>query len=176
MQEIANVYARSLFEVARDHGRLDIVGEQLGAFSDELERNRDLQVFFYSPYFSPEETTAGLTKALSGADPLVSNFLTLLIEKRRMPVLTLIRRRFEALCDQENNVLPVHVTSAIALGAETVKDVGRRIGEQTGQHVELTSEVDPDILGGIVLRVGNSILDASIRNRLEQLRKEVARG
>lgn len=176
MQEIATVYAQSLFEVARDHGRLDVVGDQLREFTDALERDHDLQVFFYSPYLSTDEIKDGLQRALTGADPLLLNFLELLIEKRRVPAVPLIRRRYDVLCDAHNGVLPVEVTSAIALEKETVAGIGRRIGEQTGRRVELISNVDPDILGGIVLRVGNSILDASIRNRLEQLRKEVARG
>jgi F-type H+-transporting ATPase subunit delta len=176
MEEIANVYARALFEAAQDAGRLDEVREQLGAFAATLEESRDLQVFFFSPYFSSEEKGDGLKRTVTDADPLVANFLELLVEKQRMPALSLIRRRFDALWDRENRILPVQVTSAIALEQETVKEIGKRIGEQTGQRVELTSNVDPDILGGIVLRVGNSILDASIRNRLEQLRKEVARG
>ena len=67
------------------------------------------------------------------------------------------------------------VTSAVPLDKSTVGSIGKRIGEQTKRTVELSSKVDPDILGGIVLRVGNVILDASIRNRLEQLRKQVAR-
>jgi F-type H+-transporting ATPase subunit delta len=68
------------------------------------------------------------------------------------------------------------VTSAVELDEETVRSIGDRISEQTGRKVDLNAKVDPDIVGGIVLRVGNSILDASIRNRLEQLRKQVARG
>jgi ATP synthase F1 delta subunit len=68
----------------------------------------------------------------------------------------------------------VEVTSAIDLDQSIVDNIGKRIGEQTGRNVELSSAVDPDILGGIVLRVGNFILDASIRSRLEQLRKQVA--
>ena len=72
-------------------------------------------------------------------------------------------------------MLPVEVTSAVELDKATVGSIGERIGEQTKRTVELSSKVDPDILGGIVLRVGNVILDASIRNRLEQLRKQVAR-
>ena len=102
------------------------------------------------------------------------NFLELLIEKHRMPVIFRIRRQFDALWDEENKLLPVEVTSAVELDEATVDTLGERIGEQTGQNVELTSTVDPDILGGIVLRVGNSILDASIKNRLDQLRKQVA--
>ena len=92
-----------------------------------------------------------------------------------MPALFRIRREFEALWEEENRLLPVQVTSAIELDESTVGRFGDAIGEQTGRRIELTSEVDPDILGGIVLRVGNSILDASIRNRLEKLRKQVAK-
>jgi F-type H+-transporting ATPase subunit delta len=175
MQEIANAYARALFEAARDAGRLDVVREQLAQFVEALLTGPDLQVFFYSPYFSTTEQQDGLRKALSGADELISNFLALLIESHRMPVLPAIRIRFEALWDHENKMIPVEVTSAIELDRKTVSDIGERIGEQTGHKIQLTSTVDPEIIGGIVLRVGNSILDASIRSRLEQLRKEVAR-
>jgi ATP synthase F1 delta subunit len=175
MQEIANVYARALFEAARERNVLDTAREQLGQFSDALTDSQDLQVFFYSPYFSVDEQKQGLAQALSGADPLIENFLDMLIENRRMPVLTATRARFEVLWEHENHLIPVEVTSAIKLDAETVGDIGKRIGEQTGHQIQLTSRVDPDIIGGIVLRVGNSILDASIRNRLDQLRKAVVR-
>ncbi len=113
---------------------------------------------------------------LSDADPLVTNFLELLIEKHRMPVIFRIRRDFDQLWEHHNRMLAVSDTSAIALDEATIAQIGERIGERTGRRVELTATVDPDILGGIVVRVGNSILDASIRNRLEQLRKQVARG
>jgi ATP synthase F1 delta subunit len=91
-----------------------------------------------------------------------------------MPAVFRIRTRFQALWDAENKLLPVEVTSAVALDSSTVESIGARIGEQTGNEIELTTVVDPDLLGGIVLRVGNFILDASIRNRLNQLRKQVA--
>ena len=70
--------------------------------------------------------------------------------------------------------MPVLVTSAVELDPETIESLGKRIGEQTGNEIELSSKVDPEILGGIVLRVGNFIMDASIRTRLEKLRREVA--
>ncbi len=176
MEEIATVYARALFEAAQEQGRLDVVREQLGELADALDSNRDLQVFFFSPYFSTKEKQDGLAATLTDADPLLTNFLELLIEKHRMPVIFRMRRRLDSLWEQENRLLPVHVTSAIALEDAAVAQIGERIGAQTGRRVELTATVDEDILGGIVLRVGNAILDASIRNRLEQLRKQVARG
>jgi ATP synthase F1 delta subunit len=69
----------------------------------------------------------------------------------------------------------VTITSAVELDEDIARRIGEQIGEQTGQRVELTQTVDPDIIGGLVLRVGNSILDASIRNRLDNLRKNVAK-
>ena len=91
-----------------------------------------------------------------------------------MPVIFRTRKHYDALWDRENRRLPVEVTSAVELDPQIAEQLGRRIGEQTGENVELTSTVDPDILGGIVLRVGNSILDASIKTKLEKLRKTVA--
>jgi ATP synthase F1 delta subunit len=176
VEEIAQVYARALFEVAKEHDQLDEVREQLEMFTDALERNRELAVFFFSPYFSTQEKKDGLKRAVSGAEPAVMNFLEALIERHRMPAIYRIRATFQELWDRENRLLPVEVTSAIELDEATVRSIGERIGDQTGEKVELSSRVEPEIIGGIVLRVGNFILDASIRNRLEQLRKQVAQG
>ena len=175
MEEIARVYARSLFAVAKEQDKLDLVREQLGQFADALDGSRELSIFFFSPYFSTEEKKEGLGRLLEGVDPTVENFLALLVENHRMPVIFRVRRDFEHLWEQENKLLPVTITSAVALDEATVKSIGDAIGRQTGQRVELTTNVDPDVLGGLVVRVGNSILDASIRNRLENLRRSVAR-
>jgi F-type H+-transporting ATPase subunit delta len=175
MEEIATVYARSLFEVAHEQDKLDVVREQLGAFADALSETRELQVFLFSPYFSTQEKKDGLERAVTGADPVVMNFLELLIEKHRTPAIFRIRARYDARWEEENRLLPVQVTSAVALDEAIVKQLGDRISEQTGRKVELSSSVEPDILGGIVVRVGNSVLDASVRNRLEQLRKQVVK-
>ena len=174
MEEIAQVYARSLFEVASEQGKLDVVKPQLDEVAQALHEHRELAVFFFSPYFSSEETKDALHKAIQDADPRFVNFLEALIERHRMPVIFRIRADFDRMWEDEHALLPVVLTSAVELDEETVRSIGDRVGEQTGRTVELSSQVDPDILGGIVLRVGNFILDASIRSRLEQLRKQVA--
>ena len=175
MEEIAQVWARALFEVAKEHDLLDQVREDLGAFVDALNENRDVMVFFFSPYFSTQEKKDGLERAVTGAEPVFMNFLEALIERHRMPAIFRIKARYEVLWEDERDLLPVEVTSAVELDKAIVSSIGDRIGEQTKRTVELSSKVDPDILGGNVLRVGNVVLDASIRNRLEQLRKQVAR-
>lgn len=176
MEELAQVYARSFFEVAREQDKLDLLREQLGQFADAVAENRDLELFFFSPYFSTSEKQQALGKLLDGADERMMSFLDLLIENHRMPVIFRIRREYERLWEQEMQLLPVVLTSAVELDEQTVADLSARIGERTGRTVQLTTEVQPDILGGIVVRIGNSILDASIRNRLEQLRSHVAGG
>ena len=175
MEEIATVYARSLFEAAEDQDKLDEIREQLGEFADALDEDRRLQVFFFSPYFSTQEKVDGLRRAVDGAEPIFLNFLELLAENHRMPAIFRIRREYESLWEDHNRLLPVEVTSAVELDDSTVRGIGARIEEQTGRKVELTSSVQPDILGGIVVRVGNQVLDASIRNRLDTLRRQVVR-
>jgi F-type H+-transporting ATPase subunit delta len=175
MEEIARVYAKSLFEVAKEKGTLDVVREQLGQFSEALADSPELSTFFFSPYFSTAEKKDGLEKAVTDADPIVVNVLELLLENHRMPVIHRLRKEFDRLWDEENKLLPVDITSAVALDEDVVKRLGEQIGEQTGRKVQLTAHVDPDVLGGIILRVGNQILDASIRNRLDQLRRSVAK-
>ena len=174
MEEIALVYARSLFEVADEREQLDVVREQLSQFADALNENRDLATFFFSPYFSTEEKKDALHRVLDGAEPTFMSFLEALVERHRMPAIFRIRTRYEAMWDDVNQLLPVQVTSAIELDDQTVQNIGDRIGQQTGRKVELSSSVDSGILGGIVIRVGNFILDASIRNQLNNLRKELA--
>lgn len=176
MEELAQVYARSLFEVGREQGKLDVLREQLGQLADALGERRELATFFFSPYFSTKEKQEGLGRMLDDADESLVNFANLLIENHRMPVIFRIRQEYDRLWDEENRVLPVEITSAIALDQATTENLGRTIGERAGRKVQLSARVDPDILGGIVVRVGNSILDASIRNRLEQLRRHVAQG
>jgi F-type H+-transporting ATPase subunit delta len=175
MEEIARVYAEALFDVAIEKGKLDEIHEQLGEVADAISENRELQVFLFSPYFSSAEKREGIARVVSGGEPELVNFLELLAEKHRMPAIFRIRRRFDDMWAKEERRLGVKLTSAVDLPADLVKEVGKQIEQQTGQTIELETDVDENVLGGIVLQVGNMVLDASVRNKLERLRKEVAK-
>jgi len=174
MADAARVYAEALFEVGRDKGKLDALQQQLGEFAAAVDRNHELQVFFFSPYLSSEEKKEGLKRAISGAEPELVNFLELLVDKHRMPEIFRIRRQLDELWKHENRRIDVTVTSAVELDPAVVEKIGQEVERQTGEEVDLSSAVDDRILGGIVLQVGNMVLDASIRSRLEKLRKSVA--
>lgn len=175
MEELARVYSEALFEAAREQGKIDLIREQLGAFADALSAHRELNTFFFSPSFSTREKEEGIARVLVGADESFVNFLNVLIDNHRLPVIFRIRKQYEALWREENRLLPVEITSAVELDDEIARSIAERVEQQTGRRVELTRHVDEAILGGLVVRVSNMILDASIRNQLERLRRQVAR-
>ena len=174
MEEIARVYADALFRAAKEADKLDEIRDELNQFADAVDGDREMQLFLFSPYFSSAEKTDGLRNAIDGAEPEFLNFLEVLNEKHRMPLIFKIRGIFEEMWAKENRRLEVTVTSAVDLDPAVVERIGKEIENQTGQAVELESRVDDDILGGLVLQVGNMVLDASVKNRLEKLRKNVA--
>jgi F-type H+-transporting ATPase subunit delta len=174
MEEIARVYADALFEAAQDKDKLDEIHSELGQFADSMNESHDMRVFFFSPYFSSDDKRKAIQETVSGESDEFRNFLELLAEKHRMPAIFAIRRRFDELWIEAKKRLEVTVTSAIELDKSVVEDVGKAIEKQTGRSIDLQAQVDPEILGGLVLRVGNRVLDASVRSKLERLRKEVA--
>jgi F-type H+-transporting ATPase subunit delta len=175
VEELARVYSEALFDAAREQGKIDVIREQLGEFVDALENHRELSTFFFSPSFSSREKKEGIDRVLLGADESFVNFLKVLIDNHRMPVIFRIRKQYEALWREENRLLPVEITSAIELDESVARSIAERVEQQTGRRVELTRRVDESILGGLVVRVSNMILDASIRNQLERLRRQVAK-
>jgi F-type H+-transporting ATPase subunit delta len=175
MEELGQVYARALFEAAMDGGELDVIQEQLGIWADALGENKNLQTFFFSPRFSSSEKKDAIRRVVDGGNERFLNFLELLAERHRLPATFRIRRSFDELWREEHKMLPVEVTSAVELDDGLVRSIGKRIEERTGRRIELTSRVDPDIIGGLVLRVGNKVLDASVSGRLQRLRRQITR-
>jgi ATP synthase F1 delta subunit len=174
MEEIARVYADALFGAATDGDKVDAIHDELDQFTEAMNESNDMRVFLFSPYFSSEEKKKAIRETVSGADAEFTNFLELLAEKHRMPAIFQIRSRFDELWAEANKRLEVTLTSAIELDQSVVDQVSKEIERQTDRTIDMQAEVDPEILGGLVLRVGNRVLDASVRNKLEKLRKEVA--
>src|SRR4029079_16132249 len=129
VEEIAEVYSRALFDVAQEHDILDDVHDQLGHIAGAPAKNRDMQVFFFSPYFSSQEKNDGIGKLIEGADEHFQRFLELLAERHRMPAVFRIRRAFDALYAEERKLLPVTITSAVELDKDTLKGVADKIEE-----------------------------------------------
>ena len=130
MEEIAQVYARALFDVAVERDALDEIRDQLGAFADAMHESHDLAVFFFSPYFSVPEKKDGLKRTVQDADPAVVNFLEALIERHRMPAIFRIRTDFDAMWEKERRRLPARLLEALAVFGQQL--IGLRAGALGG--------------------------------------------
>src|SRR6202012_4332164 len=146
MADAARVYAEALFAAGEDKGKINELQEQLAQFADAVDGDRELQVFLFSPYLSSNDKVDGLRRAVTGAEPEFANFLELLVEKGRMPEIFRIRKEFDELWKKENRRLDVTVTSAVELDQGVVGRIGEEVERQTGEKVELSSEVDNEIL------------------------------
>ena len=167
------MYARSLFEAAQDHGKLDVVHEQLGDFVAAIADVPELRRLLENPELDPQEKSSVLGDILGDADELVRNFVLLASEKGRAGEISEIYEEFDALVAAEQRRLTVELTTAYELSDDEAASIVEKIEESSGRTVEATRTVDPDLIGGIVLQVGSHRLDASVRGRLNRLRQEL---
>ncbi len=167
------VYARALFEAARDAKRLPQIREDLGDFVAAIDEVPELDALLRNPQIDPRAKAAALEDVLGGADEYVRNFLLLTVEKNRAGQLREIRREFERLVAAEERRLTVDLTTAYELSDEEAQQIVKQIEEASGRPVDATRSVDPDLLGGLVLQAGSLRVDASVRGRLQRLRREL---
>jgi F-type H+-transporting ATPase subunit delta len=167
------MYARALFEAARDEGRLDPVREELGDFVEAQRQVPELRGLLRNPQLDHRAKAAALEELLGGEEKLVRNFLLLLAEKNRAGEVEEIAREFDRLVARAEGILDVELTTAVELSGEEARSVIGQIEKASGRKVEATQRVDPDLIGGIVLQAGSLRLDASVRGRLDRLRHEL---
>ena len=169
------IYARALFDAAKEQKRLSQVDEELGDFVAATREVPELRALLENPEIDHRTKQAALGELLAGGEEMVRNFLLLLIEKGRAIQLEEITREFEALVAAEEKRLSVDLTTAYELSDDDAKQILAQIEKQSGRQVEATRNVDPDLIGGFVLRAGPMLVDASVRGRLERLRQDLKR-
>jgi F-type H+-transporting ATPase subunit delta len=166
-------YANALFEAAKEKGRLDTARDQLREFVDAAEQTPELRELLLNPQLDSADKVDALSAILADADELVRNFLLLVAEKGRAAELGEIAREFEVLVAAEEGILDVELTTAVELSEEEASGLLDRIEEVSGRRLRATRQVDPGLIGGFVLRAGSHRADASVRGRLERLRREL---
>jgi F-type H+-transporting ATPase subunit delta len=168
------VYARALFDAALEEDRLQQVREQLAQVVEAEAEVPELRELLRNPQLDPRARAAALQDVLSGGDELLRNFLLVLVDKGRTGQLEAIAREFERQVAEHAGIVNAELTTAVELSDEEARDLLKRIEDSTGRKVEATRKVDPDLIGGIVLQIGSYRLDASVRGRLNRLRRELA--
>jgi F-type H+-transporting ATPase subunit delta len=168
------VYARALFEAAREKDRLEPVGEQLAQVVQATAEVPELRELLRNPQLDPRARAEVLGSLLEGGDEILRNFLLLLADKGRSGQLEEIAREFQRLVAEEGGIVHAELTTAVGLSDEEAADLLTRVEEASGRKVEATRSVEPGLIGGIVLQIGSHRLDASVRGRLQRLRRELA--
>ncbi|HEY8842626.1 MAG TPA: ATP synthase F1 subunit delta [Gaiellaceae bacterium] len=171
MSVVDRVYARALFEAAQEKGRLEPVRDQLEQVVTAAAEVPELRELLRNPQLDPRARAAALEDVLAGGDELLRNFLLVLVDKGRIGALELIAEEFERLVAEAEGVLSAELTTAIELSDDDERRLLKQIEDASGRKVEATRQVDPELIGGIVLQVGSHRLDASVRGRLDRLRR-----
>ncbi len=167
---IANVYARALFAAAEDAGTLGATGADLAAFVDAMRGSRDLTAVLYNPKISSLKKKQIVAELTEGGDRIFVNGLNLLIDKRHADLIPDVQEGFARLLREANKVVEVEIVSAVELPEETRAKIRRRIEEATRKKIEMNATVSKDIVGGLILRIGDVIVDGSLKAKLAQLR------
>jgi len=168
------IYARALFQAAESAERIDAVDRDLGSFVEALAGSDELQAFLDNPQIDPATKSEVLGELTTGADDLVRNAVRLLAEKGRAGEITATYEEFRAFVDRARGRVAVELTTAHELSEEEARAIVGRIEQASGRTVEATRSVDPDLIGGMILQAGSLRVDASVRGRLERLRRELA--
>lgn len=173
MAVVHKVYAEALLGAAKDAKRVDEVRDEFAGFVEALRSSDELVDLLRNPQIDPRTKQESLQAVLAGADETFLNFVRLVAEKGRAGELDAIHDEWERLLAAEERILELELTTAVELSDEEAAAVVRKIEEASGRKVEATRTVDPDLIGGLVLRAGSVRVDGSVRGRLNSLRDEL---
>jgi F-type H+-transporting ATPase subunit delta len=166
---IARVYATALFEAATAADTVERSGADLRGFVRALDESWPLANAVFNPQIDPEAKMRVLTQLTGDADRLAAGALAVMLEKGRITLAGEVADQYERLVAQAARVVEVEVTTAVPVAPDVERLIMERVRRSTGGEPRLTKRVDPDILGGLVLRVDDLLVDGSLRGRLQQL-------
>jgi F-type H+-transporting ATPase subunit delta len=170
---VARVYAAALFAAARDAGRMQQVQKELAELGAALAQNAALRGALLDPQVEAARKERVLTVLMDGADKLLVNALRLMLQKGRIGLIPQVQAEYDRLAAEAEREVDVEVTSAVDLTDKAERELVERIEQTSGRRVRLTKHIDEDVIGGLVLRVGDVVIDASLRSRAEQLRAHI---
>ncbi|GJM43716.1 MAG: ATP synthase subunit delta [Gemmatimonadota bacterium] len=173
---VARVYAEALFGIAREKSTVDDVAQELEEFRALIDGQPEIAEFLNTPVIEPAVKVAQLKKALAGrATDLVSDFLCLLVQKRRFAAFGMVTEAFRAMADDHAGRMRVSVRSATALSDSLRQELADALGKRLDRTIEIEAETDPELMGGAVVAVGDKVWDGSLKSRLTRFRKQLVR-
>ncbi|HEX4405195.1 MAG TPA: ATP synthase F1 subunit delta [Polyangia bacterium] len=172
---VSRRYARALFSIGVDRGNFEQLGKELEDFAALWTGSAELRDALANPVFKASEKRAVLQSLLPRVAPTadVQKFVLLLLERRRLSAVPHIARAYREMADEHTGRVRAHVTSAQALGPAELERVRQSLARRTGKQVIVETSIDASLIGGIVARVGDLVLDGSVRTQLGTLRDKL---
>jgi F-type H+-transporting ATPase subunit delta len=176
VQAVARRYAVALADVVTSRGEAQEVREELAAWDDLMRSNAQLLEVFRHPTIPYEQKRSVLDELIRRARPrpTTANFLRVLLQNHRLAELSEVSTQFAQELDRRAGVVNAQVTTARPLPADAQESLRARLGELTGNRVRLQFEVDDELIGGVVTRIGSTLYDGSVRGQLQQIRQRMA--
>lgn len=175
--QVVEPYAQALMSVARANDSTDQAGEDMRSLLNLLQSSEQLRNFLANPFVKNEDKKAVLTRLSEGTNPYIRNFLMLLVDRRRILLLEGICQQYLALLRQMNQTVLAEVTSAVELTEAQQQAVREKVIAMTNaRQVELDTKLDPDLIGGVIIKVGSQVVDASLRGQLRRLSLRLSSG
>lgn len=175
-QAVARRYARALFDLAQEKGLVDQVDREFGMVVSMIASNRRLEAVMDDVLIAPEVKRDLVEKLFTGKlSPLVMNFLLVVIRKRREAYFPLMYRSFLDLANEARGIVEVEVRSAVELSDELKQNLELKLVSHLGKRVKFQTQVAPDLIGGLVVRVGDELMDGSVKTRLQRMRDRLIR-
>lgn len=172
--QLARKYGMAIFEIAQDENKLVEYGQELSEISQAVFAQAELKDFLSNPQIQPADKKHVLSKLLEGqVSPMMLNFLLLLVDKRRIVLLEAINDCYQELSNKAQGIIVADVTTAYELKAELQKRLSSKLESVTGKKVQLRTHNDKGIIGGVVVKIGDTRIDGSVTGRLQALKAEL---
>jgi len=173
--QVARRYAKAWLSAAKDKNALDSVAGDINALLNMIKGSPDFAAFLASPLISKADQakTVGVIAAQARFAPLTVSMLGLLASKRRLHALSAILDASKAMIDAEAGTAKAQVTSATPLDEKKVTDIRNALSKKLGQDVAIDMKVDPSIIGGLVVRVGSTMIDDSVKTKLDRMARRL---
>ena len=174
---IARRYAKALLAIGREDGQAESYKEELGAIAKLLDDQKELESAISNPLYDPEgrKKVLGMVIERAGLSKVMGSFLLLLFDKGRIQYVRDIYFFYEKLTDELANIVRAEVVSASDLPEETVEQIRAALSEKTGKQVKMDVRVEPALIGGVVTKIGDLVLDGSVRSQLLSLKESLQR-
>jgi len=175
INKIVNSYAASLLSFVKDKQLLSTAVEEVGFAVQTIKGSAELNRVLKSPVIRADVKVSILTELFQKRfHPELLQFILFLVKKDRINVVTEILTRFLALCDEEAGIITVDITSAVELAPEQQEQFRKKIAEVEGKTIRMNLSVNPELIGGFIIKAGDRIYDASLHNQLRKVRKQLA--